>query len=162
MGIVPISLIKLLQNAQGIIGFASNCDLTALANIDVRFVDIKIRADTSQIQWFLKSNRSLHYIRDMNPELYKRLVERTADFYRTGNSLAAIVQHLFGVHLNKGFQEYAALDAIAHFEVYYSLNEFYTLFEEIKTLTSRERIMTSKRATKRKPLSLAILDFPLR
>uniref|UniRef100_A0A915IHY9 3'-5' exonuclease domain-containing protein n=1 Tax=Romanomermis culicivorax TaxID=13658 RepID=A0A915IHY9_ROMCU len=100
----------------------------------------------------------------MNPELYKRLVERTADFYRTGNSLAAIVQHPFGVHLNKGFQgqglawakrplpsdalEYAALDAIAHCDIYYSLNEFYTLFDKIKTLTSREQIMTSKRDTK--------------
>uniref|UniRef100_A0A915KW39 Uncharacterized protein n=1 Tax=Romanomermis culicivorax TaxID=13658 RepID=A0A915KW39_ROMCU len=72
MGIVPISLIKLLQNARGIIGFASNCDLTALANVDVWFADIKIRADTSQIQQFLKSNRSLDYIRDMNPDLYKR------------------------------------------------------------------------------------------
>uniref|UniRef100_A0A915JEI4 Uncharacterized protein n=1 Tax=Romanomermis culicivorax TaxID=13658 RepID=A0A915JEI4_ROMCU len=121
MGIVPISLIKLLQNARGIIGFTSNCDLTALANIHVRFSDIKIRADTSQIQRFLKSNRSLDYVCDMNPDLYKRLVEGTADFYCTGNSLAAI---------------------------------------EIKTLTSRERIMTLKRATKREPLSLAILDFP--
>uniref|UniRef100_A0A915IV62 Uncharacterized protein n=1 Tax=Romanomermis culicivorax TaxID=13658 RepID=A0A915IV62_ROMCU len=104
MGIIPISLINLLQNARGIISFTSNCDLTAMANVDVRFADIKIRADASQIQRFLKSNRSLDYIRDMNPELYKRLVERTADFYRTGNSLAAVVQHLFGVHLNKGFQ----------------------------------------------------------
>uniref|UniRef100_A0A915L5U6 Uncharacterized protein n=1 Tax=Romanomermis culicivorax TaxID=13658 RepID=A0A915L5U6_ROMCU len=41
----------------------------------------------------------------MNPELHKRLIDRTADFYRAGNSLAAIVQHLFGVHLDKGFQD---------------------------------------------------------
>uniref|UniRef100_A0A915KF82 3'-5' exonuclease domain-containing protein n=1 Tax=Romanomermis culicivorax TaxID=13658 RepID=A0A915KF82_ROMCU len=104
MGIVPMSLINLLQNARGIIGFASNCDLTVMANIDIRFADIKIQADTSQIQRFLKSNRSLDYVRDMNPELYKRLVERTPNFYHTGNSLAAIVQRLFGVHLDKGFQ----------------------------------------------------------
>uniref|UniRef100_A0A915IEF3 3'-5' exonuclease domain-containing protein n=1 Tax=Romanomermis culicivorax TaxID=13658 RepID=A0A915IEF3_ROMCU len=104
MGIVPNSLIKLLQNARRIIRFTSNCDLTALANVDVQFADIKIGADTSQIQQFLKSNCSLDYVHDMNPELYKRLVEGTTDFYRTGNSLAAIVQLFFGIHLNKGFQ----------------------------------------------------------
>uniref|UniRef100_A0A915JT75 Uncharacterized protein n=1 Tax=Romanomermis culicivorax TaxID=13658 RepID=A0A915JT75_ROMCU len=32
MGIVPISLINLLKNAGGIIGFTANCDLTAMAN----------------------------------------------------------------------------------------------------------------------------------
>uniref|UniRef100_A0A915JXB6 Uncharacterized protein n=1 Tax=Romanomermis culicivorax TaxID=13658 RepID=A0A915JXB6_ROMCU len=70
----------------------------------------------------------------MNPELYKCLTNRMADFYCPGNSLAAIVQHLFSVHLGKGFQGqglawakrplpfnalgYAALDAIAHFGRY--------------------------------------------
>uniref|UniRef100_A0A915HZ01 3'-5' exonuclease domain-containing protein n=1 Tax=Romanomermis culicivorax TaxID=13658 RepID=A0A915HZ01_ROMCU len=178
MGIVPTSLINLLQNARGIVGFASNCDLTALANVDIWFADIKIRADTSQIQRFLKSNRSIDYVRERNPDLYQRLVEGTADFYRAGNSLAAVAQHFFGVHLNKGFQgrelawakrplpsdalEYAALDAIAHFDVYYCLNEFYPLLDKIRTLTSKEQIMTSKRASKREPLSLAILDFSLR
>uniref|UniRef100_A0A915LAW1 3'-5' exonuclease domain-containing protein n=1 Tax=Romanomermis culicivorax TaxID=13658 RepID=A0A915LAW1_ROMCU len=97
----------------------------------------------------------------MNPELYKRLTDRTTDFCRARNSLAAIIHHLFSVHLEKGFQGqglawakrplpsdalgYAALDAIVHFDAYYSLNEFYTLLDEIKTLMSKERIMTSKR-----------------
>uniref|UniRef100_A0A915KHQ2 Uncharacterized protein n=1 Tax=Romanomermis culicivorax TaxID=13658 RepID=A0A915KHQ2_ROMCU len=143
MGIVPISLINLLKNARGIIGFTTNCDLTAMANVDIRFADIKIGADTNQIHLFLKSNRSLDYVREMNPDLYKCLTQRTTDFYHAGNSLAAIIHHLFGVHLEKGFQGQelawakrllpsnalgcAALDAITHFDAYYNLNEFYTL-----------------------------------
>uniref|UniRef100_A0A915I927 3'-5' exonuclease domain-containing protein n=1 Tax=Romanomermis culicivorax TaxID=13658 RepID=A0A915I927_ROMCU len=100
-----------------------------------------------------------------------------ADFCHAGNSLAAIIHHLFGVHLEKGFQGqelawakrplpsnalgYAALDAIAHFDAYFSLSEFHSLFQEIKTLMSKERIMTSRRAAKKQPLPLAIFDFPL-
>uniref|UniRef100_A0A915HZ44 Exonuclease domain-containing protein n=1 Tax=Romanomermis culicivorax TaxID=13658 RepID=A0A915HZ44_ROMCU len=78
------------------------------------------------------SANNIDYVRERNPDLYKRLVEGTADFYRAGNSLAAVAQHFFGVNLNKGFQgrelawakrplpsdalEYAALDVIAHFD----------------------------------------------
>uniref|UniRef100_A0A915JX24 Uncharacterized protein n=1 Tax=Romanomermis culicivorax TaxID=13658 RepID=A0A915JX24_ROMCU len=56
------------------------------------------------IHLFLESNRSLDYICEMNPELYNRLTDRTADFCCAGNSLASIIHHLFSVHLEKGFQ----------------------------------------------------------
>uniref|UniRef100_A0A915HPN6 3'-5' exonuclease domain-containing protein n=1 Tax=Romanomermis culicivorax TaxID=13658 RepID=A0A915HPN6_ROMCU len=114
----------------------------------------------------------------MKPDLYKHLIDRTFDFCHAGNSLAAIVYHLFGVHLEKGFQGqglawdkrplssdalmYVALDAIAHFDAYFSLSEFHSLFQEVKTLTSKEQIMTSKRTAKKEPLPLAIFNFPLR
>uniref|UniRef100_A0A915IP68 Uncharacterized protein n=1 Tax=Romanomermis culicivorax TaxID=13658 RepID=A0A915IP68_ROMCU len=87
-------------------------------------------ADGHTIHLFLKSNHSLDYIREMNPDLYKRLTDKTADLCHTRNSLAVTIHHLFGIHLEKGFQGqglacpkrplpsnalgYAALDAIAH------------------------------------------------
>uniref|UniRef100_A0A915IA64 Uncharacterized protein n=1 Tax=Romanomermis culicivorax TaxID=13658 RepID=A0A915IA64_ROMCU len=39
MGVIPISLIDLLKSAREIIGFAANCVLTAMANVDIRFAD---------------------------------------------------------------------------------------------------------------------------
>uniref|UniRef100_A0A915KNH9 Uncharacterized protein n=1 Tax=Romanomermis culicivorax TaxID=13658 RepID=A0A915KNH9_ROMCU len=104
MGVVPISLIELLKGAHGIIRFAASCDLTAMTNVDIRFTDVKIRADTNQIHLFLKSNRSMDYVREMKPDLYKHVINRTFNFCHAGNSSAAIVHHLFGVHLEKGFQ----------------------------------------------------------
>uniref|UniRef100_A0A915L9E4 Uncharacterized protein n=1 Tax=Romanomermis culicivorax TaxID=13658 RepID=A0A915L9E4_ROMCU len=54
MGVVPISLIELLKGTRGIIRFAASCNLTAMTNVDIRFADVKIRADTNQIHLFLK------------------------------------------------------------------------------------------------------------
>uniref|UniRef100_A0A915HSF3 3'-5' exonuclease domain-containing protein n=1 Tax=Romanomermis culicivorax TaxID=13658 RepID=A0A915HSF3_ROMCU len=177
MGVIPISLIELLKGARGIIRFAVSCDLTTMINVDIRFTDVKIWADTNQIHLFLKSNRSMDYVHEMKTDLYKHLIDRTFHFCHTGNSLAAIVYHLFGIHLEKGFQGqglawakhslssdalmYAALDATGHFDAYFSLSEFHSLFQEVKTLMSKEQIMTSKRTAKKEPLPLTIFDFPL-
>uniref|UniRef100_A0A915K5V9 Uncharacterized protein n=1 Tax=Romanomermis culicivorax TaxID=13658 RepID=A0A915K5V9_ROMCU len=147
-----------------------------MANVNIRFADVKIWANTNQIHLFLKSNRSIDHVRKMKPDLYKSLIDRTADFCQARNSLVAIIHHLFGVHLEKGFQGeglawakrplpsntlgYTTLDAIAHFDAYFSLSEFHSLFQEIKTLTSKERIMTSRGAVKKEQLPLANSTSP--
>uniref|UniRef100_A0A915L4F5 3'-5' exonuclease domain-containing protein n=1 Tax=Romanomermis culicivorax TaxID=13658 RepID=A0A915L4F5_ROMCU len=71
----------------------------------------------------------MDYVPEMKPDLYKHLIDKMFDFCHAGNSLAATVYYLFGVHLKKGFQGqglawakrplssdalmYAALDTIA-------------------------------------------------